>query len=121
MLIKLSEILKQQGLFSQDIKVRIKNKQIQINGESISEDNEIDCVIIKDKRDNDVIDIVDAGDFLFGYVSNENWLAKIKIFGFENLFNTNIENELTLVLKGFMFIKVSKKQMFVLKKANIIS
>jgi hypothetical protein len=126
MLIKLSEILKQQGLFSQDIKARLKNKQISINGESISEDINIDCSIIKNtKKDatgqcfnNDIADVIDAGDFLFNLIrSNEKWQNQIRIFGFEELFDTNIENELTLFLKSFIFLKISKKQIFILKRA----
>jgi len=65
MLIKLSEILKQQGLFSQDIKARLKNKQISINGESISEDINIDCSIIKNTKK-------DATGQVSGLAPNQN-------------------------------------------------
>lgn len=50
MTVKLSEILKQQGLFSQDIKVRFKNKQISLNGEAIGEDVELDAVVVENKK-----------------------------------------------------------------------
>lgn len=121
---KISEILKQQGLFSQDIKSRIKNKQIFINGESISDDIEIDCAIVTNKKKdvagvefgNDIVDVIDAGDFLFDLIKNKNWRDKIEIFGFENLFDTNIKNDLTLFLKSFIFLKISKKQILILKK-----
>jgi len=111
MLIKLSEILKQQGLFSQDIKARFKNKQMSINGESISEDVDINCSIVSGK-----VETIDVGDFLFGIISNKDWALKIHIFGFENLFDTNIENNLTLFLKNFIFLKTSKKQILILKR-----
>jgi hypothetical protein len=127
MKVKISEILKQQGLFSNDIKTRIKNKQIFINGESISDDLEFDCSIIKNvNKDvtgvefgNDIVEVFDAGDFVFDLVSNRKWLARIQVFGIENLFDTNIENDLTLFLKKFIFVKISKKQIFVIKKTNI--
>jgi len=122
---KLSEILKQQGLFSQDIRVRIKSKQIQINGESISEDIEIDCVVTKNtKKDatghefgGEVAAVVDAGDFIFNLIkSNEKWLCQLKVFGLDELLGTNIENDLTLFLKKFIFLKISKKQILVVEK-----
>jgi hypothetical protein len=125
MKINLSEILKQQGLFSQDIKTRINNKQIFINGCLVSEDVEIDCAMVKNtKKDvtgkefgNEIVDFIDAGDFLFDLISNRNWLLKIQMFGFENLFDTNIKNDLTLFLKSFILLKISKKQILVLKRA----
>jgi hypothetical protein len=127
MKIKISEILKQQGLFSQDIKTRIKNKQITINGEIVSDENfEIDCNVIKNtKKDitgiefgGEVADVIDVGDFVFKLVSNEKWLSMLQIFGFENLFGeTNIKNDLTLFLKDFILLKTSKKQIFVIKKS----
>lgn len=124
MLVKLSEILKQQGLFSQDIKARINNKQISINGCPVSEDVEIDCVVKKNtKKDvtgkefgGDIVDTIDAGVFLFDLLSNKVWAARIKVFGIEELFDSNIENDLTFFLKSFIFLKISKKQSLVIKK-----
>ena len=124
MLVKLSEILKQQGLFSQDIKARINSKQISINGCPVSEDIEIDCVVKKNtKKDvtgkefgGDIVDTIDAGVFLFGLLSNKVWAARIKVFGIEELFDSNIENDLTFFLKSFIFLKISKKQSLIIKK-----
>lgn len=126
MMIKISEILKQQGMFSQDIKARIKNKQISINDEPISDENfEVNCNVVKNTKkdvtgigfDNEIVDIIDAGDFVFNLVSNKKWLIMIQIFGLENLFGeTNINNDLTLFLKDFILLKTSKKQIFVIRK-----
>lgn len=124
MLVKLSEILRQQGLFSQDIKARIKNKQISINGEAISEDIEIDCAMVKNTSKDvtgkefggDIADAIDAGDFLFNLLSNRKWAVQIEMLGFENLFDTNIENDLTFFLKNFILLKISKKQILVLRR-----
>ena len=113
---KLSEILKQQGLFAQDIKARIKNKQIFINGEPISEDVDVDCATIINKEGVEVVKFIEAGDFLFSLLHNNDWAEKILFFGIENLFDTNIENDLTLHLKGFIFIVFAKKRMIVLQK-----
>lgn len=125
-MIKISEILKQQGMFSQDIKARIKNKQISINDEPISDENfEVNCNVVKNTKkdvtgigfDNEIVDIIDAGDFVFNLVSNKKWLIMIQIFGLENLFGeTNINNDLTLFLKDFILLKTSKKQIFVIRK-----
>jgi len=127
MTVKLSEILKQQGLFSQDIKNRLKNKQMSINGEAICEDIELDVVVVENKKKDvtgvpfggEVVKVVDAGIFLFNLISDRSdWLLKIKMFGFEELFDSNIENDLTIFLKKFMFLKTSKKQLFILEKCQ---
>lgn len=127
MKVKLSEILKQQGLFSQDIKARLKNRQMSINGEAIGEDVELDVVVVENKKKDitgvpfggEVAKVTDAGVFLFSVISNRSdWLLKIKMFGFEELFDSNIENDLTIFLKKFMFLKTSKKQLFILEKCQ---
>lgn len=108
---KISEILKEQGLFSNDIKNRIKNKQITINGETISSDIDINC-----------IKIIDGCDFVFNMCKNKNWLDKLKMFGIENLFESNIDNDLTMFLKNFIWIKISKKQFLIaIKNTEILS
>ena len=43
-------------------------------------------------------------------------MTQLKIFGFENLFDSNIDNELTKILNEFILIKISKKDSFILKK-----
>jgi len=122
MIVKLSEILKQQGLFSQDIKTRLKNKQISINGEAVIEDFEFNIVTVESVVGGEIIEkpkVMDAGVFLFNLISDRSdWLLKIKMFGFEELFDSNIENDLTIFLKKFMFLKTSKKQLFILEKCQ---
>jgi hypothetical protein len=44
---------------------------------------------------------------------NKNWLDKLKMFGIENLFESNIDNDLTKFLKNFIWIKISKKQFLI--------
>jgi len=125
----ISEILKARGMFSKDIRIRLKNGQLQLNGEVIREDVEItsfqiveedDKKTFFDKDDNEVnFDsfVQDAGDFLFlVVVSNPIWVNRCHIFGFENLFNCNINNELTYLFSGFNLLKISKREFLVIKK-----
>ena len=104
---KLFDILKQRGLFSNDIKSRIKNKQITLNDEIVKFDVELEV-------DSEVLE---TGDFIFNLIkSNKNFSDKLIIFGFDNLFDSNIKSDLTEVLCQFIFIKTSKKETFLLKK-----
>lgn len=186
---KLFDILKQQGLFSNDIKTRIKNSQISINGEVVKSDLElnirtvaddtkkllneltnIDNSIIPisfDKIGEKIIKVVNLSDNLIEQIENifnklninlsgllklnigeikeilndflsqqinialikesgdficelgkmkPIFMTQLKIFGFENLFDSNIDNELTKILNEFILIKISKKDSFILKK-----
>lgn len=89
-------------------------------------DVEIDCAMVKNGKkditgvffDNEIADVLDAGVFLFDILkSNGNWQKKLSIFGLEGLFDSNIENDLTTFLKNFIFLKISKKQALILRKA----
>jgi hypothetical protein len=111
---KLSEILKQLGLFSNDIKLRLKNKQISVNGVSINTDIDLDVEE----------EIIKAGDFVFKLLkSHKEFEKQMEFLGFENLFDfdsekTNVKNELTSFLNNFICIKISKKEIFILKKVT---
>lgn len=114
---KLFDILKQQGLFSNDIKLRIKNNQITINSEVINDNIELDIELDKEG----LVVIVDADDFLFWMLMKNkktDVAIQFKIFGFENLFGSNIKNDLTDILNDFIFVRTSKKETFLLKKTN---
>ena len=112
---KLFDILKQSGLFSNDIKLRIKNNQVSINSEVIKDNIELDIEL----DDNGLAVIVDADDFLFWtLIKDKDSLNKFKIFGFENLFGSNIKNDLTDTFNEFIFVRTSKKETFLLKKAR---
>ena len=111
---KLFDILKQRGLFSSDIKVRIKNKQITLNGEVIIFDLDMNIEL-----ENDKAKVFEVGDFIFNLIkSNNNFSNQLMIFGFEDLFESNIKSELTNILNQFVIIKTSKKETFLLKKNN---
>lgn len=114
---KLSDVLKQKGLFSNDIKSRIKNKQLRINGNQISEDIEIHAIPFGKNDNGEDIWWIDAGDFIFYEIcKNHTWINRCKIFGFENLFMSDIKNDLTEFLKGFFCLQISKKEVLILKK-----
>lgn len=167
---KLFDILKQQGLFSNDIKTRIKNSQISINGEPVTSDVDLNVCLNSDILDKFIslnlgdVTISKSHDLLQSYIKDletiENDLSKfnvkksdlenltfndakvftkaitlesgqfiadtiqdnpifaqqMKMFGFENLFDSNIDSELTKYLNSFYFVKISKKDSFILKK-----
>lgn len=107
-------------MFSKDIRIRLKNGQIKLNGETIKEDIEItDVTMEMVEEDEDLFDqtVMGAGDFIFKGICNDPiWVLRCKIFGFENLFNSNIENELTDFLDMFNVLKISKKDYLVIQK-----
>lgn len=182
---KLFDILKQQGLFSNDIKNRIKNNQISINGEIVKADLDLnirtvadDAKVLLEKLANidssiipisfkldrkfnniptelieeienifnrlninlsellkinigeikeilndflsqqlNIAVIKESGDFIceLGKI-NSTFMTQLKLFGFENLFDSNIKNDLTDILNEFILIKLSKKDSIILKK-----
>ena len=120
---KLFEILKQKGLFSNEIKARIKNSQITINNEVIKSDVDltIETEEVLDKfLGEDLITVakcIEASDLIFNLIKEDQIFSiQMMIFGFENLFNSNIDNRLTKKLNEFLLIKISKKEIFLLKK-----
>lgn len=103
-MVMLSEILKNRGLFSKDIKTRFAQKQIRVNGDVIENDINIDME-----------GILDIGEFIFALISNNIWALRIQIFGLEELMDSNIKNDLTEFLKQFKIVRTSKKDIFVIK------
>lgn len=109
----LSEILKKQGFFSNDIKNRLKNKQFLINGNKIG--NDINLQIEVDENNNPIV--FEAGEFVSNLIVNNKVRSiQMKLFGLDNLFDSNIDNNLTRILEDFILIKVSKKQSLILKR-----
>lgn len=104
----LSDILKSRNLFSKEIKTRFANRQIQLNGEPLSGDIEIGDVTEED--------IIEVGDFVFELIKNTKWSKQLRLFGLENIIDSNIANDLTEHLKDFMVIRTSKKEAFVIKR-----
>jgi hypothetical protein len=112
---KISEILKLHGLFANDIRQRFNNKQIKLNGEpSVNVDLDVELKI----NDNGDIDgIITAGDFIFNLISdNPLIIPQLKIFDFETLSESNINNKLTKVLKNYFILRFSKRDVIILTK-----
>lgn len=108
---KLSELLKANGMFSQDIKIRIKNKQMALDGEPITEDIDLNV---------DSSNTIDAGDFIFENIANNKQRIQLtNLVGFENLSTCNIENDLTRLMKQFHVLRISKRDLMVLRKQLI--
>lgn len=94
------EFLKQHGMFAQEIKTRLQNKQITLNGEPLDKNSEIEFK-----------EIIDAGEFVFNEIAPNKKLSTLsKVVGFENLFGSNLG-----VLQNFSLLKLSRKESLILK------
>lgn len=117
---KISDILKARGFFSKDIRIRLKMGQLILNGEPIKEDVEVTSLELSEVKGEEVtIDDItqDAGNFLFlNIVPNEIWKNRCQVFGFEPLFDTNISNDLTTYLSDYNILRLSKRNLIVIKK-----
>lgn len=130
----ITDFLKGQGVFANDIKARFKNGQIRINGEIIKEDLELNVKDpTPDPRFLTKINEIpfDAGDWIFqNLITKLSEDKKKKLFIICNLFDIetlfsgdcqigNIPVEEILpelkVMNGHIFLRTSKKQLFILK------
>jgi len=102
---KISEILKNKGLFSKDIKIRFNNKQILLNDSILETDQDIEF-----------INIIESDEFIFNICKNHIWALRIKIFGLESLIDSNIKNDLTEFLDKYYLLRISKKELLILEK-----
>ena len=108
---KISGILKSRGLFSNDIKIRFKNKQILLDNKVLMSD--IDLPL------NNMDNVYDVGDFIFNKISNNKiWSLRCVLFGFDTLFDIdrNFNDDLTDFLSDYHLLKISKKDSLILKK-----
>lgn len=111
---KLNDILKEVGLFSNDIKVRMNNGNIKINGEPIKQNIELNVFL----DSNDKLEYLDLGDFLFFHIANnQKWTNMVKFMGIETFFGDDCEinNDLSRYLKPYTLIKFSKNGGVVVK------
>ena len=136
---KISEFLKNQGLFSNEIKDRFKSGQIKINGEILREDKDLPFkdptpdprFNFRQFSPNSILPPYEAGEWIFVNLITKMTPEKKKIlFLFVNIFDLetifsggcmindkpieDILPELN-VIKGHFFLRVSKKQSFILK------
>ena len=113
-MVMLTDILKARGIFSKEIKTRIAQKQILVNGLSIEQDIDINPEL--DEAGNVIM--FDIGDFMFSLMGNNIWALRLKIFTLEGLVSSNIKNDLTEHLKKFIIVRTSKKDIFVMKRKH---
>lgn len=120
---KFTDILQQKGLFSKEIKTRMSNNQITINGLAIKSDMELDIQmeeIVHFNGDTEIgAKIVEPGDVIVDMIRTNkfpNIVERLKVLGFEDLFGSNIKNSLTDFLNQFLFVRISKKEFFLLEK-----
>jgi len=129
---KISDLLKQQKIFSNEIKARFNNGQIRLNGDVIKTDMDLPFNDpFPDPRFNTVKPPFEAGDWIF-----VNLLTKLTgdkkeflkfifcLFDIETLFsgdcqinNKPVEEILPelKVMNNHIFLRTSKKQSFILK------
>ncbi len=105
---KLSKLLKLQGLFMNDIKSRIKSRQVSVDGIIVKEDIDVPFSGY----------IEDAGEFVFHNIAgNQRFVNLCRAIGLEfvtHFSTTDPEfQELVDEMKRISVIKFSKKGMFV--------
>ena len=108
-------LLKELGLFSNELKARFANKQIKVNGDAVDRNHDVDVAR------NDAGNVIkeDVGDFIFhNIIPNDIWTKRVELFGLTELFDSNINNDLTEFLSDFILLKTSKKDGFIIKLDN---
>lgn len=116
---KLFDIIKKQGLFANELRQRVKNGQILLNGEMIESDIELD-IETEEIKDEIVAIVTEPGDLLCDIIKNNpELIPQLKFFSIEGLIDSNIQNNLTNILNQFIAIRISKKEMFMLKKCML--
>jgi hypothetical protein len=118
------EILKIQGLFSQDIKAKIKNGQIKLNGENVR-DGSLDLDLEFTSEELKLIEenkfkFEDAGNFLFKIINKDPECHSL-LLGMEGIHpevwpDLNFTNKLVEKFKKVFVLKLSKKEWIILKK-----
>ena len=91
-------------MFAKELKTRLQNNQILVNGEPEKADYDMGNITI----------VYDQGFFLeelYDMPNYEKWVDQIMFFGIVNLIGgeSNIKNELTDFLKKYKMVQLSKK------------
>lgn len=116
MKIKIKDILLQLGVPSQEIKIRTKSGQIKLNGTLVT-DGQQEVMIAEDPEHPGTASTQDLGDFVFATICPKPlWRERAKRIGIENLFDCNLDNDLTHVINNHLLLAFSKKDRVVLTK-----
>lgn len=102
-IMKLYDLLKEYGIFANELRQRFQNKQILVNGNPEQGDYDL----------GNVTHVYDQGFFLselYDIPNYDKWSGQLLMIGIENLMSgeSNIKNELTHFLKDFKMVQVSK-------------
>ena len=109
---KISDILKELGIPSKEIKIRMAQKRILINGESVSQDLVLGTEIESQ---------IEIGEFIFNLIIEKPHLLKqmqnLKMLGMsvEDMVSCNVKIELTEILSEFIILRFSKQDALVIK------
>jgi hypothetical protein len=98
--LNISDLLHQNEMFSKDLKQKINNKQLLLNGEPLTWEQ------LKIKIDS----FDEAGDFVFKNIES---IRPVSFLNLEEMFEVNIPFIKTL-LNGLFLLKVAKKKWFVI-------
>jgi hypothetical protein len=124
------EILKEHGIFSNDIKVKIKNGQIKLNGEVVTDplmDLDIEFVKKEDRPTKETPAFEDAGNFLFRAISKDKECFDLcTAMGVDGLGihpefwpDLNFTNKLVEKFRKVYVLKISKKEWIILQKKEV--
>jgi len=109
---KISDILKEEGIPSKEIKIRMSANRVLVNGE-ISQDVEL----------GEIESRHDLGEFIFDMISSKpdlfkqmNHIKDTFDIGIEDMVGSNIKGDLAEFLNKFIILRFSKKEALVLKK-----
>lgn len=110
---KLYDLLKEVGLPANEIKARLAQNIIKVNGESKGRDYDLGPIKA----------VYDEGFFfdkLYELPNYEKHYKQLKFFGIENLMSgeSNIENELTDFLKNFKLIQLSRESFIIVETTD---
>ena len=97
----INDVLRENGMFSKDIKIAFQNKQLKINGEDLT---------IADFN-KEVTFVQDLGDFVFYNIEKMRILSFLTI---EEMFSCDIPF-VQNVIKGFSLLRLSKRVSIVIK------
>ena len=118
-MVTIQKILLKHGLFSQDIRIKIKNGQIKLNGEVVTDSNmELDIEFDEDKN----FKFQEFGDFLF-HIIRKGELGRVLLLAtveagidLESLGETDIQNRLVDVFRKIHILRISKRESIILIK-----
>ncbi len=94
-------LLQEEGFFSKDIKQKLKNNEILLNGEPLT----------SEQLKTNIISSIDAGDFIFNNLDN---VRRISFLSLEEMFEADIPF-VKQILTGKSLLKIAKRRWLVIE------